>query len=308
MAEVSVIIATCNVEAYIERAIRSALDQEDVTVEIIVVDDCSSDGTWGKVLGMNDPRLKSRRRARNGGPGAARNAAIELATGNWIAVLDGDDAFLPGRLRRCLDRAAVVGADIVVDNLEARRELDGKTFPLFAPAYLARFETLTLAAFLCGNACFSGGHTLGYLKPLFSRQFLLAHALDYNPDLRIGEDYLLLASALASGAVCAVEQSAGYAYTIRAGSISHRLALADIDRMLAADADFLDSYELDQATLKAQRHRTARLQAMRAYIQLVSALKTRNFTEAWRLGFRHPLAVLGLWRPLRARLRRLITA
>src|SRR5580704_145588 len=97
-AEVSVIIAAYNVEAYIERAIRSALEWQGVAVEVIVVNDASTDRTAEIVSGISDARVKTINLQNNSGPSGARNVGLELVTTPWIAILDGDDAFLPEHL------------------------------------------------------------------------------------------------------------------------------------------------------------------------------------------------------------------
>jgi succinoglycan biosynthesis protein ExoO len=287
--EVSVVIAAYNVEATIERALRSALDQEGVAVEIIVVNDDSTDGTRAAVSGIDDPRVKIIDCPANAGPGAARNAGIAAAAAPWIAILDGDDALRPDRLARCLTRARLLKADIVVDNIETRREADGAVFPMFPPEEFGRFSTLNLARFIAGNIFFHG-RTLGYLKPVFSAAFLRAHGLAYETDLRIGEDYLFLATALAEGALCAVESSMGYLYTMRKGSTSHRLSCDDVERLIAGDRKFLARTRLDPAAGAAQKKRTASLREMHAFMQLVDAIKRRDAKSAWRAFITHPLA------------------
>ena len=237
--DISVIIATYNVECYIERAINSALIQMDCAdapaIEVIVVDDGSTDRTGKIVSRIGDPRLQCLQLPRNGGPGAARNAGIARASGRWIAILDGDDTFFPGRLARLIKLAAGQKADIVVDNLSVFRESDGASFPMFSPSRLARLPVLGLSGFITGNQSFMGGYALGYMKPVFSAGFLRQHGLCYQPDLRIGEDYLLLAQCLALGARCIVDPTAGYLYTSRAGSASHRLIKEDILRIIGND-------------------------------------------------------------------------
>ena len=76
--DVSVIIAAYNVEPYIERAIRSALDQKGVTVEIVIINDASTDNTLAAASRINDPRIKLVNLEKNQGPGAARNAGFAL--------------------------------------------------------------------------------------------------------------------------------------------------------------------------------------------------------------------------------------
>ena len=303
--DVSVIIATYNVERYVERAIRSALDQEGVAVEIIAADDCSTDGTWEIMSSIGNPRLSCFRLPVNSGPGAARNAAIARATGTWIAILDGDDAFDSGRLARCLRRAGAHQADIVVDNLTVVREADGATFPMFPPGEFSRQGILTLARFISGNRSFFKGFSLGYLKPVFSAEFLRRHSLAYDPEIRIGEDYLLLAEALASGAVCAVEPTAGYLYTARAGSISHRLAPADMTRIADCDRKFLSRHSLDKEAAEAQKRREFCIRDAYAFTLLVEGLKTKDFHKIARLIKTWPFSAIHLWEAAWIRVRRL---
>jgi succinoglycan biosynthesis protein ExoO len=303
--DVSIIITAYNVEHYISRAIRSALAQEGVTAEIILVDDCSTDRTWDIVSAIQDPRLKTIQLPENSGPSVARNTAIAHATGTWIAVLDGDDGLEPGRLARCLKRARAMNADIVVDNLTIMRESDGKTFPMFPPSGFSQLKTLSLARCIEGNRSFFKGYTLGYLKPVFSADFLKKHNLSYDPDIRIGEDYFFLAGALASGAVCAVEHSAGYLYTVRAGSISHRLAPEDLTRISMCDQKFLALHTLDPAAMKAQRRREFSTKEAYAYTRLIAALKQKDIWNTFEAVALCPSAVRYLWAPVWVRLRRL---
>jgi len=97
---VSVVIPTYNRAAFLRRAIDSVLDQEGVAVECIVVDDGSSDDTPALVAGYGD-RVRLVRQP-NRGPAAARNAGIQVASHEWIAFLDSDDWFAPGKLARQL--------------------------------------------------------------------------------------------------------------------------------------------------------------------------------------------------------------
>jgi glycosyltransferase involved in cell wall biosynthesis len=100
MPRVSVIIPCYNRVEWLREAIRSVLDQSEPDLEVIVVDDGSSiDITpW---VESDDSRVRLVRQE-NRGPSAARNRGIELARGAYIAFLDSDDRFLPGKLKRQL--------------------------------------------------------------------------------------------------------------------------------------------------------------------------------------------------------------
>lgn len=303
-ADVSVIIAAYNVAPWIERAIASVLTQTGVIVEVIVVDDASTDGTWDAIARVDDPRVKSFQLAANSGSSAARNYAIAQASGTWIAVLDGDDMFLPERLQRCLALAKKTKADAVVDNLSVTRAVDGKTFAMFAPERIAVLKTLTVERFIAGNSYFLRGYGLGYVKPIISAKFLQQHGLTYRESIRIGEDYIFLLEALASGARCAVEPNVGYGYTAREGSLSHRLKVEDVARIQAADDQFFASYEVSAAALEHQRQREKNLHGARIYHAMVSALKQRDVQQFARLVARYPAVARHLWMPLWVRLRR----
>ena len=296
--DISVIIPAYNVECYVARAIESALNQQGVTLEVIVVDDASTDNTWSAICRNTDPRVKRLRLDSNGGPSAARNTAIAQATGVWLAMLDADDIFLPDRLARCLKQGREQNADIVVDNLTVYREAEHELFPMFPPEQFAAMRTFDIAVFIAGNKLFLGGYTLGYVKPVFSTAYLRDHHLTYNHDIRIGEDYLLLAEALASGAHCAVEPSLGYQYTVRAGAISvDGLSLADITRISQGDAQLLVRYRLSSAALQAQRDREKSLKTAYAFTKLVEALNQHNTADALKAVALSPGCIWLLWLP-----------
>src|SRR3990167_9420175 len=88
---VSVVMPTFNLARLLERALRSALDQTYDNLEIIVVDDASSDDTPDVVKTVQDERVRYIRHETNRGGSAARNTGIRIATGEFIAFLDDDD-------------------------------------------------------------------------------------------------------------------------------------------------------------------------------------------------------------------------
>ncbi|MBE9045903.1 glycosyltransferase [Pleurocapsales cyanobacterium LEGE 10410] len=95
---VSVIIPTYNCDRYIVQAVESVLQQEDCHYETIIIDDGSTDSTE-KVLEPYGDRLRYIKQ-KNQGVAAARNHGIAVARANFIAFLDADDYFLPGKLAR----------------------------------------------------------------------------------------------------------------------------------------------------------------------------------------------------------------
>ncbi len=96
---VSVVVPVYNGEKYIEDCLRSILEQDYPALEVIVVDDGSSDGTEARVRGLGDPRVQFHRQA-NSGSAVARNRGVELAQGEFIAFNDSDDLWAPHRLKQ----------------------------------------------------------------------------------------------------------------------------------------------------------------------------------------------------------------
>ncbi|WP_455272770.1 glycosyltransferase family 2 protein [Rhizobium herbae] len=299
------IVAAFKAQETIERAIDSALAQTGISVEVIVIDDCSPDDTAEIVDAYTDPRVRLIRLEKNRGPGGARNAGLAAARGDWIVILDSDDAVSPERTARMIARARVTKAEIVVDNVDVV-PLDGQIKRMFDDAQLAALETLTLPAFIGSNVLFQSEHNYGYMKPIFERRFLEEHGLRFDESLPIGEDYLLLASALAKGGRCAVDPFAGYTYYIRSGSISRVLKLHQVDAMLAADAEFLQNHRLDADSMAAQARRHRSIEDARSFIILVDQIKARSLSGAVKTAWRNPAAVRHLRMPIAVRLRRLM--
>ena len=300
--DVSFIMPAHNAAPWIEAAIGSALDQVGVAVEILVVDDGSVDGTGAVLarLAALDPRIRQIPRDEIGtgaprGPSAARNAALQAARGRWLAILDADDLIVPDRSRILLDLAAATDADIIADNpipftgvFDPRGAgmLDGGREPyLFA---------IDLPGYLTCNRMLTPGVKLGYLKPMVRADLVRRHGLRYDPDVRIGEDFLFCLAALAEGARFVATAYAGYGYRRGPTSLSHRLHLADIQRLDAAYAAYAG-----RGALAEHRARSAEIrQAGRAYRDsLATAQVIARVVEAAQGGQWLRGAALALGRP-----------
>jgi glycosyltransferase involved in cell wall biosynthesis len=102
MAEkITAIVPMYNAQHSIERAVESALSQDGVCLDVIVIDDGSSDGSVDVVARLGSPRVSVIRQPHSG-VSAARNAGIQAARGHVIAFLDADDIWLPGHCCRLM--------------------------------------------------------------------------------------------------------------------------------------------------------------------------------------------------------------
>lgn len=119
---VSVIVPVYQGERLIVGAVRSALQQTHRALELLVVDDGSTDKTLERLAEIDDPRVKILRQP-NSGTAAARNAALRHARGRYIAFLDADDRWFPEKIERelavleqCTEPAIAYSCHYAVDD------------------------------------------------------------------------------------------------------------------------------------------------------------------------------------------------
>jgi succinoglycan biosynthesis protein ExoO len=216
----SVIIPAYNVSGIIGRAIRSAAAQTAPPLEILVIDDCSTDDTVEVVraLGPEIPSLRLLSTPVNGGPSAARNVGLREAKADWIALLDSDDAWKPGRLKRLSEVASATSADFVADNLVM---WDAVAEAQFKPAYYelpgAQKQITLLDLFRADDNFNFTKASFSLMKPIFRRKFLADRKLEYNESLKVGEDFVLFAESLFNDAKVILIKEAYYIYSMPSG-------------------------------------------------------------------------------------------
>lgn len=105
MPKVSIITPAYNAGKLLSETIASVRQQTFTDWEMIIVDDCSTDNTYKVALSFaaNDDRIKVLLHEKNSGVAMARNTAIDVATGDYIAFLDSDDKWMPEKLEKQLD-------------------------------------------------------------------------------------------------------------------------------------------------------------------------------------------------------------
>lgn len=125
---ISVVIPTADRPDLVGRAIRSALAQDHDAVEVVVAIDGPDPRTRAAIEGLDDARVRIVALPERRGAAGARNAGVEASRGEWVAFLDDDDEWLPGKLRRQLDAAGrtpgpriIVGRVVVRDGGGGRR-------------------------------------------------------------------------------------------------------------------------------------------------------------------------------------------
>ena len=124
---ISVILPTKNRAGVLERSIRSVLDQTYENIELIVVDDASTDGTGELVNSIKEPRLRYVLMGESRGAAQARNIGIIQAGGALIAFQDSDDAWLPDKLRLQVQSLGAASDEAGVCVCSSRYTVRGRT-------------------------------------------------------------------------------------------------------------------------------------------------------------------------------------
>jgi glycosyltransferase involved in cell wall biosynthesis len=158
MPDVTVVIPTHDRCALLALTLRSVLWQRDVDLEVVVVDDGSSDDTAAMVAGLDDPRVRLVRHATAQGVSAARNRGIAEARGAWVAFLDDDDLWAPDKLARQLGAARGSGrawAYAGAVKVDAEQRLIGGTPPAPPEQVAARLARWNPVPGGCSNVIIS---------------------------------------------------------------------------------------------------------------------------------------------------------
>jgi succinoglycan biosynthesis protein ExoU len=279
---VDVVVAVFNCANTIERAVRSAL--ADVYVnQVIVVDDASTDNTDSVVRALchdAGDRLVFEQFPRNKGPSSARNRGIELSKAPWIAILDGDDFFLPGRIASLMD--ASEGAEFVADDQIQVAERDTDQLIAHGEPLVGHSSviTLDLATFVEKNLSQRKRQRkeLGFLKPIMRRSFLNIQHLRYDESLRLGEDFALYVRALAAGAVYRIVPSRTYVSVVRLNSISGDHSKRDLEQLRDSSKALQDLPKLTIAERKLIYRHYASVDARVQWLNVIEGVKMRSLT------------------------------
>ena len=258
---VSVIIPAFNAAPFIQATLRSVAEQTLQDYEVIVVDDASTDATAAIVsqAAISDQRIRLLRLAENRGPAAARNTALHAAHGNWLALLDADDCYVPSRLERLTGIGESNAADLVSDNILVFSA--GQTQPpqpMYSCERIPSVSKMSPSTFVWENTREGDGSrkSFGFMQPIIRRDFLLRHQLAYNTQTRFGEDFLLYVGCLLANAEWWVTPEPLYVYNVRDNTLTDNSSARDLAVMSAEIQRLVGEAKQkgDAALAKALRH------------------------------------------------------
>lgn len=190
--KISVVMPVYNDEKYLRECLDCLVSQTLKDIEIICVNDGSTDGTLSILneYAGKDPRVKVISQE-NQGPGAARNTGLNSATGEYLALLDSDDVYDRSMLEKLLGLAEQNGLDIAICRSQT---LDNKTGKLIETPWCIRKDMLPKKkVFSCRDiSIYNFRFSVGWSwDKLFRREFIERNALRFQP-LRNADDALFV--------------------------------------------------------------------------------------------------------------------
>ena len=186
---VSVLLSVSNGERYLRQALASVLRQTVSDLELVVVDDASTDETPEMLARVDDPRLRVLRNEERLGLAASLNRGLDEARGRFVARLDADDVAMPARLERQLARVRAASGTIVLGTAVCAIGDGGSPGTVHAmptTAVAVRWHLLFSSPFF-------------HPTVLVDREALERGNLRYDPAFLESEDYELWSRALAAG-------------------------------------------------------------------------------------------------------------
>lgn len=304
---VSVIIAAYNAENCLNRAVQSALGQTCTPLEVLIINDGSTDGTRRVIaqLEKQDHRVRGINLKKNTGPAAARNVGFDLANGEWIAILDADDAYLPTRVAKMVAIANRMSADVVVDNFcycdPHSEKIGAQALDSHSTPSLVDFTEFVSKARPYGSES-----DWGLLKPLFRTQFLNKNKLRYPPESRHGEDFLFICGCFLAGARFVLDRQVGYLYSQRSSGWSRTRVnyelMCEHTKALADDHRVRENKQL----VSAFHERLFALRRLSAARELERCLHLRAYGTALQRAFQDSLFRAAIWERISRKMKRLV--
>lgn len=277
---------------FLSHSIKSVQDQTLQDIEILIVDDGSTDGTRDAIaeLAESDPRIKPLFHSENRGVSAARNTAIGVALGKWLALVDPDDWIAPDRLKTLVDLAEERNADLIGDDQYFVASENDDPFGRLMPETCEGVWRLTPAEFIEHDQPEVIGY--GVLKMLVRRSFIIENGLRYRTNCARGEDCLFYCDCFANGAAVYLTAQPFYYYRVnRLGSATNLtaglpsiLSVEEVHHEVEKIFEDFDDPELADALIKRSRLIDECVQ----YRNVVTPIKNRQFGKALSQALRKP--------------------
>lgn len=286
--DVSVVIPVHNAARTINEAINSALSQKLIRVEVIVCDDGSNDGTLDKLKKFPDSAFKLIVNKTNIGPGPSRDSAIKIARGKWVAFLDADDAFVPGRLQRMLESTGSKQVDVIFDDLMLCHD----TLKGLKPWRSIHGKRAFGAAGVQGREVRASDYVRSprlLVKPLIRTEFIREHRVLHSAR-RFAEDAEFILRLVHSGAKLSYIPQPMYLYRITPGSLTAQAKSPVIMRRVIEECSLWPGWS--EVMQKAFYYKVDSLKSNEKLYEIQDAVKSMKVLKVFKIILNSPSIVL----------------
>lgn len=283
MKSVSIIISAYNEEKYIARAIKSAISQSLTDIEVIVVNDASTDKTTDIVASFSatDNRVKLISHNKNMGLNQTRITGLNSANGEYILFMDGDDTIEPFSAEKLYKQAIDSKCDIIVMGIRRVTRFFHIKYPFFSPSKVfdkPQYDIKHLLPLLLGK----NGLSLSLCDKLYRRDLLLSLNLK-RETLFMGEDMLTNLRIFNTSAKLSWIDYIGYNWTTGGDSSKSTIELWNDNKILCIRCN--EILEELNATTSENMHALA-CGAVNSFIysisqQLVNPFASKQKCKAW---------------------------
>lgn len=266
LPKISVIMPAYNCGNYIGQAIESVLNQTEASIELIIVDDASTDDTLSIVSNYDDSRIRIFSNTTNYGQSFCRNRAIKEAKGIWVAFLDADDWCDLNRLEMLLFAANHENAEMVMDPLFMVR--DGEKRPYRIIGRHAKGTTaITPLEYVTRD--------YGVLQPIIKRSHIVDNNILFNTDNCYGEDFAFSLQCLLYGAKMVLTSTPHYYYRLHNMSTMNNSATNTLERLYESTQYLLstDIVRGNEGVYQALSKRLENYSQRTVYAHFVAQLK-----------------------------------
>lgn len=285
---VTVLMPFYNAEKYVSDAIKSVLEQTYDYFEFIIVDDGSNDRSKSIVHSFNDERVVLIENDSNKGVAEARNLALRIANGRWVAVIDADDVWLPRRLEKLIN---MLNNDIqnffIADNqllcfdssegLKPWRPLiNNKTGIVFDN----NISILSLSDYIRFGT--PGIHPIFPLKPIKE------NGLIYNRKYEPSEDFEFHCNIFRIGLKLILLNESYYLYRLSPDSVTSK---EPKESGLIAIKDLIMKDSFSKEDLKVLSIHKLKVEREFKYKTFAYNLRKKKFLRAFKLGFNNPIVI-----------------
>ncbi|MGX9291663.1 glycosyltransferase family 2 protein [Bacillus sp. A015] len=249
MPTISLLVAVYNTSQYVEQCLQSIADQSFSDIEVILVNDGSTDhsGALLEAFAERDERFRVIHQT-NQGLGAVRNRGIEEARGTYFAFVDSDDILAPHYCEALYEKAEMTGADLVVSEYWIQFEQSKRTIPTTLLAHRSADKTSLIEAILHGDI------TGFSWNKLYRRSFIEEHHIRFplRGELENIEDQYVTLRCFSLSRVIAFVHEPLYYYRVHLSSIvqryqkqyfQHGLTFYHAQRLFLKEYDELPPYE-----------------------------------------------------------------